>query len=130
MSKFKKGDRIRNIYNGQTFLVIEVTASALSGGYYIIKGESYPHKDKKWMLFFDAENEWRLIRNKKRMIIWETEKKPIGTTILAKLTKEFCGGHDHGYEVLHYNEKFEYYYDNGGEEIPYGAIEKWSLIEG
>ena len=64
------------------------------------------------------------------MIIWETEKKPSGTPILAKLTKEFCCGHDHAYEVLHYNEKDGYYYDNGCEEIPYGAIEKWSLIEG
>ena len=63
MTKFKKGDRIRNIYNGQRFLVIDSNTNTFSDGYYIIKGESYPHKDKKWMLFFDAENEWRLIRN-------------------------------------------------------------------
>lgn len=65
MPKFKNGDHIRNIYNGQRFLVIEVNTNTFSDGYYIIKGESYPHKDKKWMLFFDAENEWKLISNKK-----------------------------------------------------------------
>ena len=65
MPKFKNGDHIRNIYNGQRFLVIEVNTNTFSDGYYIIKGESYPHKDKKWMLFFDSEDEWKLISNKK-----------------------------------------------------------------
>lgn len=69
MPKFKNGDHIRNIYNGQRFLVIEVNTNTFSDGYYIIKGESYPHKDKKWMLFFDAENEWKLISNNKRIKI-------------------------------------------------------------
>ena len=65
MAKFKNGDHIRNIYNDQRFLVIEVDTNTFSDGYYIIKGESYPHKDKKWMLPFDAENEWKLISSKK-----------------------------------------------------------------
>lgn len=51
--------------------------------------------------------------------------KPTARHIVARLIEGFGGR----LELLHFAEKpYPHYYDEGGEEIPYGAIEKWQEI--
>ena len=60
------------------------------------------------------------------MIDWKYTK-PEGSVIVAKLTEDFTGN-PQAYDVLFYHPTLKYYYDSGGEEIPYGAIECWDLL--
>ena len=62
------------------------------------------------------------------MIEWRTDK-PQGYIIVAKITESFCHAED-CYEVLHFASKpYPHYMDDGWDEIPYSAIEKWALIK-
>ena len=55
MAAFKKGDNIRNKYNGLKYIITDVLTVS-----YEIKGESC----QKWLLPFEDEDEWELISNK------------------------------------------------------------------
>lgn len=55
MAAFKKGDNIRNKYNGLKYIITDVLTAS-----YEIKGEPY----QKWLLPFEDEDEWELISNK------------------------------------------------------------------
>lgn len=62
------------------------------------------------------------------MIEWRTDK-PQGDIIVAKVKEDFCYKKD-CYEVLHYVPMpYPHYSDAWCEEVPYSAIEKWSLIK-
>lgn len=54
MSTFKKGQRIRNKYNGLTYLIIGILSVS-----YEIKSETPPYG--KWLLPFEDEDEWKIV---------------------------------------------------------------------
>ena len=51
--------------------------------------------------------------------------KPTARHIVARLVESFGGR----LELLHFaKQPYPHYYDEGGEEIPYGSIEKWQEV--
>jgi len=61
------------------------------------------------------------------MIEWRTDK-PTGSIILAKIAESFCYDKNR-YAVLRFREYPYQHYSEDCDEIPYSAIEKWTLIE-
>ena len=52
-------------------------------------------------------------------------EKPTAKHIVARLCESWGGR----LELLHLATKpYEHYYDDGGEEVPYGVIEKWQEV--
>ena len=65
-------------------------------------------------------------------MVWRTDK-PTGSTIVAKLTDDFCFGHGR-YTILYLGTvktlgATTKCYLEDGEEIPESAIEKWALLD-
>jgi len=58
MAKFKKGQHIRNKYNGTVYLITDVLEAS-----YVIEG-----KLMNWLLPFESENEWELTENSQEII--------------------------------------------------------------
>ena len=56
MATFEKGNRIRNKYNGLTYTIIDILSAS-----YEIKSETPPYG--KWLLPFEDEDEWEVIKN-------------------------------------------------------------------
>jgi len=65
------------------------------------------------------EEEIAIVSNK----LWQT-KKPTAEKICAKISPKFCH-HEKHFDVLFKGHSQATYYDAGGEEIPYDAIERW-----
>lgn len=59
---------------------------------------------------------------------WRTDK-PTADVIVAKLTEAFTYNSAAYDCIFKETEPYEHYRDYGGEEIPYGAIEKWADLE-
>ena len=59
MAKFKKGQHIRNKYNGKVYLITDV----LEASYVIEEGKLI-----NWLLPFESENEWELTENSQEII--------------------------------------------------------------
>lgn len=57
MAKFKKGQHIRNKYNGKECLITDVLKAS-----YVIECKM------NWLLPFEAEDEWKLIENDQEII--------------------------------------------------------------
>ena len=58
---------------------------------------------------------------------WRTDK-PTGRVVVAKLSEDFAHNIDR-YAILYYVPMPYPHYSEDGEEIPYGAIEKWASLE-
>lgn len=58
MAKFKKGQHIRNKYNGTVYLITDILEAS-----YVIEG-----KLMNWLLPFESENEWELTENSQEII--------------------------------------------------------------
>ena len=58
MAKFKKGQHIRNKYNGSVYLITDVLKAS-----YVIEC-----KPINWLLPFESENEWELIEDNQEII--------------------------------------------------------------
>ena len=70
MTKFKKGNQIRNKLNGLTYTIIDILSAT-----YEIKGELPPHQ--KWLLPFEDEDEWELVNEEKNNLVWKDVKKEL-----------------------------------------------------
>ena len=68
------------------------------------------------------------IKSCKCTLLW-SRNKPNGKAkiICAKLIGFGIG--EHTYEVLYWNERKNLWYNCSGEEIPYGMIDEWIVIE-
>lgn len=58
MAKFKKGQHIRNKYNGTVYLITDVLEAS-----YVIECKLI-----NWLLPFESENEWELTENSQEII--------------------------------------------------------------